>query len=307
MVMNKLNIAVIGTGYLGKYHLDKYLGNKNVRVKWVIDKDIKNTNLSLNKSIKVSTDFRDVVGDIDAASIVTPTNTHYEIARYLLDNGIHILLEKPMTETLLQAKKLNSLAQRKNVCLQIGHLERFNPVMKNLTSIVKNPVFIEVHRLAKFNPRSNDVNVVFDLMIHDIDIILSLTKKQIKKIHVYGKKIITKTTDIANVRIEFDDKSVANLTSSRISTKNERKIRIFEKDKYYSVDFLKSELTVFSKSKNRSKGLYNQKEYKYKKADALRDEIKNFVNSCLGKEKPLVDGVMGMKALKVADEISRKL
>ncbi len=307
MVQNKLNIAVIGTGYLGKFHLDKYLSNKNVTVKWVIDKEINKTNLALGESIKISRNYKDVVGEVDAVSIVTPTSSHYEIARYLINNGIHILLEKPMTETLLQAKKLNLLAKKKRVHLQIGHLERFNPVMKNLTSVVKNPLFIEVHRLAKFNPRSNDVNVIFDLMIHDIDIILSLTKKQIKNIRVYGKKIITKTTDIANVRIEFNDKSVANLTSSRISTKNERKIRIFEKDKYYSIDFLKSELTIFSKSTNKSKGLYDHKEYKYKKADALRDEINNFVNSCLGLEKPLVNGIMGMNALKVAEEISKKL
>ncbi len=304
MVKKKLRAAVIGLGYLGKYHLDKYLMNKKVDVKWVIDSDINNLRLNINKSIKKSTDFKDIIGNVDCASIVTPTVSHYQIAKLLLQSKINILLEKPMTETLYQAKKLNNLIDKKKTIMQIGHLERFNPVMERLKNEINNPMFIEVHRLAEFNPRSTDVNVIFDLMIHDIDIILTLIKSPIKKISVFGKKIITNTTDIANVRIEFMNSAVANLTASRISAKSERKIRIFEKNKYYSVDFLLSKMSIFSKNSDR---IFKQKEYSYKKVDSLRKEINNFVNSCLGLEKPLVDGINGMNALKVAEDISKKL
>ena len=171
MVKKKLRAAVIGLGYLGKYHLDKYLMNKKVDVKWVIDSDINNLRLNINKSIKKSTDFKDIIGNVDCASIVTPTVSHYQIAKLLLQSKINILLEKPMTETLYQAKKLNNLIDKKKTIMQIGHLERFNPVMERLKNEINNPMFIEVHRLAEFNPRSTDVNVIFDLMIHDIDII----------------------------------------------------------------------------------------------------------------------------------------
>ena len=304
MVKKKLRAAVIGLGYLGKYHLDKYLMNKKVDVKWVIDSDINNLRLNIDKSIKKSTDFKDIIGNVDCASIVTPTVSHYQIAKLLLQSKINILLEKPMTETLYQAKKLNNLIDKKKTIMQIGHLERFNPVMERLKNEINNPMFIEVHRLAEFNPRSTDVNVIFDLMIHDIDIILTLIKSPIKKISVFGKKIITNTTDIANVRIEFMNSAVANLTASRISAKSERKIRIFEKNKYYSVDFLLSKMSIFSKNSDR---IFKQKEYSYKKVDSLRKEINNFVNSCLGLEKPLVDGINGMNALKVAEDISKKL
>ena len=179
--------------------------------------------------------------------------------------------------------------------------------MKKLSQDVKNPVFIEVHRLAKFNPRSTDVNVIFDLMIHDIDIVTSLIKDKIKKISAFGKKIITDSTDIANVRIEFVGGAVANLTASRISQKNERKVRIFEKDKYYSVDFMNSSIKRYNKTSKSKNGLFNYKDFAYKKADSLKDEINNFILSCIGKDKPLVDGKQGLSAVKTATMISKLL
>tara|TARA_B100001175_G_C19466472_1_gene619373 strand:- start:912 stop:1547 length:636 start_codon:yes stop_codon:yes gene_type:complete len=211
-----------------------------------------------------------------------------------------------MTETVSQATKLINIAKKNKLILQIGHLERFNPVMKKLNKEIKSPVFIEVHRLAKFNPRSTDVNVVFDLMIHDIDIVASLIKCKIKKISAFGKKIITRTTDIANVRLEFENGAIANLTSSRISQKNERKIRIFEKDKYYSIDFMNSTIKKYNKSKTKNK-LFDYKEFTHKRTDALRDEINNFILSCLGEEKPIVDGVQGRSAVSTAYTISKLL
>ena len=179
--------------------------------------------------------------------------------------------------------------------------------MTKLSEDIKNPMFIEVHRLAKFNPRSTDVNVIFDLMIHDIDIVTSLIKKKIKNISAFGKKIITNSTDIANVRLEFIGGAVANLTASRISQKNERKVRIFEKDKYYSVDFMNSSIKRYNKTSRKNKGLFQYKEFNYKKADSLKNEINNFILSCIGLDKPLVDGEQGMNAVRTATIISKLL
>ena len=307
MKRNKINIALIGVGYLGKFHLEKFLSHKNCITKWVVDNNLKNKNLNIVKNVAITDDYKDVVNDIDAVSIVTPTVSHYEIAKYFLSNKKHVLIEKPMTQTVLQAERLLLLAQKNNVILQAGHLERFNPVMKKLSQDVKNPVFIEVHRLAKFNPRSTDVNVIFDLMIHDIDIVTSLIKNKIKKISAFGKKIITNSTDIANVRIEFIGGAVANLTASRISQKNERKVRIFQRDKYYSVDFMNSSIKRYNKTLRPKNGLFNFREFRYEKADSLKDEINNFILSCIGKEKPLVDGKQGLNAVKTATMISKLL
>ena len=307
MKRKKLNIGVVGIGYLGKYHLEKFINNKQCDTKWVVDTNLDNINLNGHDSIQKSSNYKEILNDIDAISLVTPTKMHFKIAKFFLENKKHVLIEKPMTETVAQAKKLVDLAKKNKVILQVGHLERFNPVMKRLAKEISDPLFIEVHRLAKFNPRSTDVNVIFDLMIHDIDIVTTLIKKNIKNVSAFGKKIITTSTDIANVRLEFSGGSVANLTASRISQKNERKIRVFEKDKYYSVDFMNSNIKKYIKNSKASKELFGFKEFKYDKTDALKDEINNFILSCLGKEKPLVDGEQGKAAVETATLISKLL
>ena len=307
MKRKKLNIGVVGIGYLGKYHLEKFISNKQCDTKWVVDTNLDNIDLNGHDSIQKSSNYKEILNDIDAISLVTPTKMHFKIAKFFLENKKHVLIEKPMTETVAQAKKLVDLAKKNKVILQVGHLERFNPVMKRLAKEISDPLFIEVHRLAKFNPRSTDVNVIFDLMIHDIDIVTTLIKKNIKNVSAFGKKIITTSTDIANVRLEFFGGSVANLTASRISQKNERKIRVFEKDKYYSVDFMNSNIKKYIKNSKASKELFSFKEFKYDKTDALKDEINNFILSCLGKEKPLVDGEQGKAAVETATLISKLL
>ena len=307
MKRKKLNIGIIGIGYLGKYHLEKFINNKQCNTKWVVDTNLDNIDLNGHDSIQKSSNYKEILSDVDAISLVTPTKMHFKIAKFFLENKKHVLIEKPMTETVLQAEKLVDLAKKNKVILQVGHLERFNPVMKRLTKEISDPLFIEVHRLAKFNPRSTDVNVIFDLMIHDIDIVTTLMKKNIKNVSAFGKKIITTSTDIANVRLEFSGGSVANLTASRISQKNERKIRVFEKDKYYSVDFMNSNIKKYIKNSKASKELFGFKEFKYDKTDALKDEINNFILSCLGKEKPLVDGKQGKAAVETATLISKLL
>tara|TARA_B100000475_G_scaffold190641_1_gene162949 strand:+ start:61 stop:984 length:924 start_codon:yes stop_codon:yes gene_type:complete len=307
MKRKKLNIGVIGIGYLGKYHLQKFITNRNCKTTWIVDLDSNNLSQNISDSIKKTTKYKDIVKDVDAVSIVTPTKDHYQIAKFFLENKKHVLIEKPITNTVDQADKLITIAKKNKLILQAGHLERFNPVMERLNNEIMKPVFIEVHRLAKFNPRSTDVNVIFDLMIHDIDIVTSLVKKKIKKISAFGKKIITNSIDIANVRIEFTNDCVANLTSSRISQKNERKIRIFEKDKYYSVDFMNSNIKRYYKSSLNRKKLFEYKEFNYKKTDALKEEINNFILSCLRKDKPKVDGIQGRDAVKIATVISKLL
>ena len=307
MKRKKLNIGVIGIGYLGKYHLQKFITNRNCKTTWIVDLDSNNLSQNISDSIKKTTKYKDIVKDVDAVSIVTPTKNHYQIAKFFLENKKHVLIEKPITNTVNQADKLITIAKKNKLILQAGHLERFNPVMERLNNEIMKPVFIEVHRLAKFNPRSTDVNVIFDLMIHDIDIVTSLVKKKIKKISAFGKKIITNSIDIANVRIEFTDDCVANLTSSRISQKNERKIRIFEKDKYYSVDFMNSNIKRYYKSSLNRKKLFEYKEFNYKKTDALKEEINNFILSCMRKDIPKVDGIQGRDAVKIATVISKLL
>ena len=304
MINKKIRVAVIGLGYLGKFHYQKYKSNRLVDLKAIVDNNQDHLDKIESNKINKYTNYKDMSDDVDAVSIVTPTTTHYEIAKYFLEKKIHVLLEKPMTETVVQARYLNKIAKKNKCILQIGHLEQFNPAIKKLKSEFNSPQFIEVHRLCKYNPRANDVDVILDLMIHDIDIVLSLINKNIKNISMSGKKIITKLTDIANVRIEFEDNIIANLTASRISTKNERKMRIFCKDSYYSVDFINNELKKLIKNKNNT---FKAKNYIYKKTDTLNDEIKNFLNTCNGKELSMTTGLCGEKALVIAKKISKGL
>ena len=302
MVNNKIRIGVIGLGYLGKFHYQKYKANKFVNLTSVVDIDKKNYSIIKEKGVLMFEKYQDIVDKVDAVSIVTPTVTHYKLAKYFLDNKIHVLLEKPMTETVAQAKKLNAIARKNKCVLQIGHLEQFNPAIRKLRKSSCKPQFIEVHRLCQFNPRANDVDVVLDLMIHDIDIVLSLVNKKIESIEVSGKKILTNLTDIANVRIKFKDNIVANLTASRISSKNERKMRIFSNNSYYSIDFINNKLKKIHKDRRNS---FKVTDFNFKKTDALNDEINNFINTCLGKEKSMTTGISGLEALVVAKKISK--
>ena len=304
MTKSKIRVGVIGLGYLGKFHFEKYSSNKSVKLTSIVDIDKKNLDLVNSKEIYKSTSYKDIIGKVDAVSIVTPTITHFSIAKFFLDNKVHVLLEKPMTESVTQAKKLNEIAKKTRRILQIGHLEQFNPAIRKLKSLLNEPEFIEVHRLCKFNPRAIDVDVVLDLMIHDIDLVLSLIDRNIKKISVSGKKVITNLIDIANVRIEFENNVVANLTASRISTKNERKMRIFLKNAYYSVDFINNELKRLIKDKNNS---FKTTSFQFRKSDPLNEEIKNFINTCYGREKSMTSGECGLKALTVAKNITRNL
>ena len=255
-------------------------------------------------------DHRDLIGKVDAVSVVVPTPDHYRVSRDFLENDIDVLIEKPITTTLREADELISISEARGLIIQVGHLERFNPAILALKDIVKNPRFIESHRLSIFKERGTDVSVVLDLMIHDIDIISGFVRSEIKSIHAAGIPVITGRADIANTRLEFMNGCVANVTASRISTKNERKIRLFQQDAYISVDFANHEITVVRKKDDENESIIPGMEIKqicFEKSDALKDELTAFVKSVSRREIPEVTGQVGRDALKVALSVMEQI
>ncbi len=301
---DKLNVGVVGVGYLGKFHAEKYAALKDVNLVGIVDQDFdKATAIAAKLGTVAFTDFRDLTGKVEAISVVVPTATHYEVSRYFLEHDVDVLIEKPITSTLEQADELIRLADSRGLLIQVGHLERFNPAVTALDGIVKHPMFIESHRLSTFKARGTDVSVVLDLMIHDIDIILNFVKSAVTSIHAAGISVISSHVDIANARLEFQNGCVANVTASRISAKNQRKIRLFQKEGYISVDFANREITIIRPDGMVKNGIIpgmkiDQRCFTH--ADALQDEIKAFVQAVRLRQSPEVTGQMGRDALKIA-------
>lgn len=309
--MSKLRCAVIGAGYLGKFHAEKYASLKECELVAVVDVNPEAAEQVAKKhGAQAMTDYQSLLGQIDAVSIVVPTSLHHTVSRDFLSAGTHVLVEKPITVTVEEADDLIAIAREKNVILQVGHLERFNPAVRGLDNMAEKPLFIESHRLSPFNPRANDVSVVLDLMIHDIDIILALVDSEVEKIDASGTAVLTQGTDIANARITFKNGCVANVTASRISMKMERKMRMFRPCSYISVDF---QNRVLIKHKTGEKEMFPgipeivTEESVFESGDALLEEIKHFVNCIRTGENPLVPGEAGRKALATAIEITRFL
>ncbi|MBU1180997.1 MAG: Gfo/Idh/MocA family oxidoreductase [Pseudomonadota bacterium] len=309
--MKKLRVGVVGAGYLGKFHADKYSQMDDVELVGIADSDRVQAE-TVSKKVKTNayTDYRDLIGKVDAVSVVVPTPAHYKVSRDFLENDIDVLIEKPITTTLREADELISISEARGLIIQVGHLERFNPAFLALKNIVKNPRFIESHRLSIFKERGTDVSVVLDLMIHDIDIISGFVRSEIKSIHAAGIPVITGRADIANTRLEFMNGCVANVTASRISTKNERKIRLFQQDAYISVDFANHEITVVRKKEDENESIIPGMEIKqicFEKSDALKDELTAFVKSVSRREVPEVTGQVGRDALKVALSVMEQI
>ncbi len=309
--MKKIRVGVIGVGYLGKFHAEKYSRMSHVRLIGVAD-----VNQALAEEVaarfdtRAFTDYRDLFGQVDAVSIVVPTEDHFSVAAECLNHDLDVLIEKPMTATLEQADELIKIAESQTRIMQIGHLERFNPAVIALKDIVHNPMFIEAHRLSIFKDRSTDVSVVLDLMIHDIDIIMNFVKSGIKSIHAAGAPVICEHADIANVRLEFESGCVANVTASRISTKNQRKIRIFQKDAYVSVDFTTRDITIIRAGENKAGDLIpgmNIRQLSFSEADALEDELASFLQAVRTRQAPVVSGNAGRQALEVALSINDQI
>ncbi len=309
--MSKIKTAVIGVGYLGKFHAQKYHQIESSELVAVCDANIEIAqNIANEYDIPAIDDYQELIGKVDAVSIVVPTQKHYEVAKVFLENGIHVLLEKPITSTVAEAEELVAIAAENNCVFQIGHLERFNPAILALENQLDKPLFIESNRIAPFNPRGADVNVVLDLMIHDIDIILDLVNSPVKNIDANGVAVISQEIDIANARITFESGCVANVTASRVSMKSERIMRIFQHDAYISVDFQNKKLGIHHKGEGEMyPGIANieTSEQVFEQGDALYSEIEAFLHSIDTKTAPVVSGQAGLEALKTAITISELL
>ncbi len=317
-----IKVGVIGAGHLGKIHLN-ILNNSDFELVGFHDTDVFNSEkLSQEKGYSFFKELHLLIEKIDAAVIVSPTTTHFEIAKECINKGKHIFVEKPLTKDSNEAILIETMAKEKGIIGQVGFVERYNEAFISCREFIKNPKFIESHRLSDFNPRGTDVSVIMDLMIHDIDIILSINKSNVKKIDASGVSIISSTPDIANARIEFEDGCIANLTSSRISLKKMRKTRIFQEDAYISINFLEKEFQVV-KIRDKHKGeaesslivknnLGEEKVIFFenpevKSINSIEAELNDFYKSIKFKSHSKVSLNDGIKALVVAEEIMRQL
>ena len=318
-----VKIGVVGVGHLGQFHVKKFLAIKECEFVGIHDKnESRAVEISQSLQVKSYRTYEELLDNIDAIDIAATTTYHYELAKTALLKGKHVFLEKPITSDLVQAEELLKIAAEKKLKIQVGHIERFNPVMLQVEDEIKDPMFIESHRLSTFQPRGTDVPVVLDLMIHDIDLILSFIKSPLKEIRASGTGILTPSIDIANARLEFENGAIANVTSSRVSMKQERKIRFFQKNSYISMDFIAKHVTVLKKSAGikdilpeillgktdfKPEQLIDTKNIDASEAakDALEMELESFVHCLNNDTKPVVDGRDGTRALQVAMEIVR--
>lgn len=317
-----LKIGVFGTGHLGKFHLNNWNLIRDAEIVGFYDpSDETAAEVTEKYKIKRFIDPETLMNVCDAVDIIAPTPAHFSLCEMAIRKGKHVFVEKPLANDMEEARTLLKLVKESNVKLQVGHVERFNPAFLSLEGIALHPMFIEVHRLAEFNPRGTEVSVILDLMIHDIDIILHIVKSDVKNIYSSGVAVMTDTPDIANVRMEFNNGCVANLTSSRISMKKMRKMRIFQKDAYIGVDFLnkKSEIISLSNSGNTEEGFSFDIETmngtksilvrnpEVPDINAIRLELEKFTSSVLYNKPTLVSELDGYRAMDVAHQILQKI
>ena len=317
--IHMLKVGVLGAGHLGKIHLRLLGQSEKYDLIGFYDPSTENVkNVVMNFGYKSFDSIDELIDAVDVVDIVTPTLSHFDCAKNAIEKGRHIFIEKPITNTVLEAEAIKTLASQYHVKGQVGHVERFNPAFTAVKDKINNPMFIETHRLAEFNPRGTDVPVVLDLMIHDIDIILSVVKSKVKNVHASGISVISKTPDIANARIEFENGCVANLTASRISMKNMRKTRFFQKDAYISVNFLSKESEVvrmkdvpekpdeFAMILQNDEGIKKQIYFETPEIapnNAILEELESFSDAINNQSKPVVTLRDGTDALRVAYQI----
>jgi predicted dehydrogenase len=323
--MDKVKIGVVGTGHLGNLHAKMFAQISNVEFVGVYDADTsKAQKVASDHGTKAFMTLGELLGNVQAVSIATTTTSHFDIAMQALERGLHTFIEKPITETIDQAKQLVSLADKKKVSIQVGHIERFNPAILALEQYKIRPLFIESHRLAQFNPRGSEVAVVLDLMIHDIDLILSLVKSRVVRVDANGVSVVSGSEDIANARLQFENGCVANVTASRISQNKMRKMRLFQTDAYISIDFSQGLSEVFrlvdegdpnvrptmmlgkiDQGSRKRVIVYERPEVK--EVNALKYELELFARSVQDGTEPPVTGHDGLQALEVAQEILEKI
>ncbi len=309
--MSALRTAVIGVGYLGNFHAQKYAAIPGVELVGVVDNNYtRAVEIAAALGTTPYTSHNDLIGKVDAVSVVVPTQFHHSVARDMLAASVHVLIEKPITVTIAEADELIAIAESNNLVFQVGHLERFNPVLVALEGVLKQPLFIESVRIAPFKPRGTDVNVVLDLMIHDIELIQHIVKSPVERVDAVGAPVFTGEEDIANARIAFENGCIANVTASRISLKSERKMRIFQRDAYITLDFQNRKVLVAQKGSGELfPGVPNIRvdERELGQADALLNEIESFITAIREGKPPQVSGRDGKMALETALKINASL
>jgi predicted dehydrogenase len=319
--LKMLKVGVFGVGHLGKYHLNNWKEIPGVELAGFYDPDDRTAAEVAEKyCLKRFKNGDDLIASSDAIDVVAPTNHHITWCEKAIKRGKHVFVEKPLAHTMEEAQELVKLTGESGIKLQVGHVERFNPAFLALNGRPLNPMFIEVHRLAQFNPRGTEVSVILDLMIHDIDIILSIVKSDVKSISASGVGVLTETPDIANVRIDFNNGCVANLTSSRISMKKMRKMRLFQKDSYIGIDFLnkKTEIIRLKEQSDQNVFTFDIETSSGKKTvavanpavpevNAIKRELEEFKNSIQQNTRPIVSEMDGLMAMDVAHQILEKI
>ena len=302
--------AVIGVGYLGRFHAQKYSGITDSELIGVVDVDPESAqNIADELEVPFYTDYHEVLDKADAVSIVVPTVLHYETAKAFLKNGVHVLLEKPFAANIEEAEELEQLSRDMNVRLQIGHLERFNPVFTEFQQLIDQPKFIENIRIAPFPKRGTDVDVILDLMIHDIDLVMAVVGEYPESVEGTGVNIITSSTDLANARLRFPSGCIADLTASRVSDKAERKMRIFQSGLYLSLDYGTGQARKLQVDPEAvpDPDTLRPESYQLEKGDALLAEIESFISVVREGKKPKVTGQDGLNAMRVAWQIKEQL
>ncbi|MDO8432013.1 MAG: Gfo/Idh/MocA family oxidoreductase [Candidatus Binatus sp.] len=305
--MPELRAAVIGAGRLGTLHARKYAAIPGVTVAHVVDIDRdRAAQVAAEVGASPLTDYRELAGAVDLVTVASPGITHHEIASAMLSSGIDVLLEKPMATTLAEARQLADLASSGGRILQIGHLERFNPAVVRLHSLVKNPRFVECHRLAPFTERGTDVDVVLDLMVHDLDVIMSVAPSEVASLEAVGVAILTDRIDLANARIRFRSGLIANLVTSRVSARRERKIRFFQPDAYISVDYEARRIQIYRKSPPSPGSNFptiSAEQIDLAESDPLADEVRSFVDAVRTRATPAVSADDGLRVMELSERI----
>ncbi len=308
--VGKLRVGVVGVGYLGKFHVEKYAAIPEAKLVGLADILPGRAREWADKlGAEAFPSYKSLLGKVDAVSVVVPTDQHYQVAKDFLLAGCDVLVEKPISSTLREAEELISLARKHGRILQVGHLERFNPAIMAVREKIQVPLFIESHRLTPFRGRGTEVDVVLDLMIHDLDIIFSFVRSKVKNIHAVGIPVLTDKVDIANTRVEFDGGCVANITASRISFEDRRRIRVFQPDSYLALDYASKEITLYRRIFNAENQKFHiaAESIEVEPGDALEKEIRSFIHSCLTRAVPVVTGEDGKNALSVAMRINEQI
>ncbi|MDD5422630.1 MAG: Gfo/Idh/MocA family oxidoreductase [Candidatus Omnitrophota bacterium] len=302
--MEKIKIGVVGVGRLGTFHTKVYSRLDNVKLVGICDCNLEQA-LEAGKKYHTSSyaDYEELFDKVQAVSIAVPTSLHYNIAKEFLNHDIHVLIEKPITKTLSEAEELVQIARDRNLIIQVGHIERFNSAVLAIEPYLKKPKFIECQRLGPFHKRVKDVGVVLDLMIHDIDIVLGLMEQDVVNIEAVGLSTISDHEDVANVRLTFEDGTIADITASRVTKDVVRKMRIFQEDSYVSLDYVTQDAAIFKKTDDR----IIKEKIKIKKKEALKRELKSFIECVRTGKRPKVSGVEGKRALQVALQITEKI